>query len=478
MALRVALTSAWYEVRQASSGAEALAALREQSADMVIASDTLKDTGLPALIAAITRLDSASHPPPVIALTGRQGDTRLALLEAGAEDVLHRPAQQDHLIARLRSVLRARSAEAEWRLRDMTSRALGLAEPAHLFEHTTPLAVLERAGAPLAPSLARALTERHTVALSHAQMPSALSDLDRPGAPDVVLIALEAGGAPDPGQALARLSDLRAHPVVRAKAILVLVPCGAHDLAARALDLGADDVAMAPAPDLFAEVTHAREIALRAHRLHMRQQMTRSLRNTVRRGAEAALRDTLTGLYNRRYALPYLQRVAQQSEDTGRPFAVMAADLDHFKRINDSHGHAVGDAVLTECARRMQQNMRAVDLVARMGGEEFVIVLPNTTRADARKAARRLCARISERPFAVPGLAAPLRVTVSVGLALSNTQPDLFDMGLRSPEHRIPGEQTALMSLDPERILHRADRALYVAKQDGRNRFSFERPAA
>jgi two-component system cell cycle response regulator len=173
----------------------------------------------------------------------------------------------------------------------------------------------------------------------------------------------------------------------------------------------------------------------------------------------------LTGLYNRRYAMPHLERIAEQSRQSGRPYAVMVADLDHFKRINDLHGHEAGDAVLAECAHRLQSNMRAVDLVARIGGEEFLVVMPATGRAEARQAALRLCRKISQEPIALPGSAATIDVTVSIGLALSSGLPADSISGLGLPD-------------TPESLIKRADRALYRAKEMGRNRFMLELSAA
>ncbi len=452
MALKAKLASALYDVVQATSGAEALHRVQQDAPQIVIASDTLPDMSLAALARAIHRRATDSA-PPIIALTQSAGG-RLGLLDAGAEDVLPRPAHAGHLIARIRSVLRSHAAAAEWRLRDLTSRALGFAEPATLFDRSTEAVLLGTPGTTLPPNLMTALAQTPDLHVTQAQVPQALTYLQGTQGPDVVLFAL------DPG-ALGTLADLRAHPALRRKALLAIAPHGAHDLAAKALDLGADDVALAPAPGLFAAQDMAAEITLRVQRLQMRQQMAQSLRTTVRRRAEAALRDPLTGLYNRRYALPHLARIAEQAEQTARPFAVMVADLDHFKRINDTYGHAAGDAVLVECARRLQQNMRAMDLLARIGGEEFLIVTPGTDRRNARQAAARLCEKISGKPFVVPGLEGRLTVTISVGLAVSHTQADLFDT-------------TADLS-EPEQVLQRADRALYEAKRSGRNRFSFER---
>lgn len=464
VALKVKLEAAWYHILTAASGAEALTLIENTRPSLVLVNDTLPDmriTDLADRLNARPEQDS----PPLIAMS-KGAPCRSALLSAGVEDILQLPVDDRFLISRIRSVLRAHASEAEWRLRDTTSRALGFAEPAQQFETPAPVLLLadkNRDNDDLLQSLRR-LSE---LTVSTCSIETAMRDLNSVCTQDVILLPLHVD-APETGLAL--LSDLRANPSTRHKSILVVAPKGRADLAAQALDLGADDVTVLPViipPQLAQErVDLANELAVRAQRLNTRFQINQSLRTTIRNGAEAALRDPLTGLYNRRYALPHLERIAEQAEASERPFAVMVADLDHFKRINDIYGHAIGDAVLAECARRMQRNMRAVDLVARIGGEEFLVVLPGTGRAAARQAALRLCDRISRTGIDVPGLAEPIHITISIGLAVSNAQPDLFDASLTEP------------ASDPSRMLERADRALYRAKERGRNQCILERPAA
>ncbi len=204
------------------------------------------------------------------------------------------------------------------------------------------------------------------------------------------------------------------------------------------------------------------EVAQRLGTLLARKRQDDALRDTVRSGVEAAISDPLTGLHNRRYAMPHLERVAERSLRAKKPFAVMVADMDHFKLINDTYGHAAGDAVLVETANRLRENLRAVDLIARIGGEEFMIVLPGTNLASAKSAATRLCRVIGKRPFDLPGLDTPLLATVSIGMTVC--------------------DPVALTSVkcahSAEALLQRADKALYGAKAKGRNRVALNRPAA
>lgn len=123
------------------------------------------------------------------------------------------------------------------------------------------------------------------------------------------------------------------------------------------------------------------------------------MHGNVHNGLEAPVSDLLTGRHNRRYAKPQLDRIIEHANFTGDPFAVMIADMNHFKLINDSHGHALGDAVLVETAKRLGEILRAVDMIARIGGEEFLIVMPGAPLKDAQGAARRLCHLIGDKPF-------------------------------------------------------------------------------
>jgi diguanylate cyclase (GGDEF)-like protein/PAS domain S-box-containing protein len=156
-----------------------------------------------------------------------------------------------------------------------------------------------------------------------------------------------------------------------------------------------------------------------------------------------ATRDALTGAFNRRYVENVLSKEIERSERHARPLAVAILDADHFKRINDTHGHQTGDEVLRAITERCRNTLRSHDVFGRYGGEEFVIVFPETNLAEAGMVAERLRAAVADQPFKFGGDA--LDVTVSIGLAA------------HKPGH------------DMDKLLQCADAALYNAKQDGRN---------
>ena len=160
-------------------------------------------------------------------------------------------------------------------------------------------------------------------------------------------------------------------------------------------------------------------------------------------GAIGVTQNALTGAFNRRHIEEVVKREFERADRYGRPLTVAMLDADHFKRVNDSYGHQVGDDVLRELADRCRRTLRSNDVLGRYGGEEFVIVFPETGLDEARVVAERLRGAIAERPVSTGDLSLP--VTVSIGLATSSRG------------------QT------PDSLLARADAALYAAKRGGRN---------
>lgn len=162
---------------------------------------------------------------------------------------------------------------------------------------------------------------------------------------------------------------------------------------------------------------------------------------------DLSTRDPLTGLANRGSALAEFQNRFGLSLRYGRPLSVVVCDLDHFKQVNDTYGHGAGDFVLQGFGERLLANLREADLAGRIGGEEFLVVLPETDLTGARPFAERLRKAVAAVPFALPG--GGLTVTCSLGIA-----------------ERSPAD------LEPGQLLARGDAALYRAKGEGRNRVS------
>lgn len=440
--LKVKLAAAYYETVQAASGAEALALARKLRPDLV-----LLDVELPDIdgIEVCERLkaDPATRGIPVVMVTAfHDTGRRVAALRAGAEEVFWKPLDDMVLLARLRSLLRARETAEQLGLRDSTYRELGLAEAAEGFAPCA-LVGLVAASAETALSWKRDLQAHLGDRILVLDRETALGDFARGRVPDVFVVAADLGR---PGDGLRLMSELRSRAATRYSAVCVMLPPQGREVAAVALDLGASD--------LVEHGAGAEEMAQRIRTQIARKRQSDRLRASVADGLRLAMADPLTGLHNRRYALPHLARIAERAGAAGRAFAVMVLDLDRFKAINDSFGHAAGDAVLVEVAERLKSNLRAVDLIARIGGEEFLVALPDTTLAAARATAERLRRVVGGRPV-------PLRtggsvsVTLSIGLALGG-----------------PGAQAI------EDLVGLADAALLASKAEGRNQVTIGRSAA
>jgi two-component system cell cycle response regulator len=207
----------------------------------------------------------------------------------------------------------------------------------------------------------------------------------------------------------------------------------------RGLEIGVNDFLVRP--------IDRNELLARVRIQVRKRRYTERLRDNVQMSIEMAITDALTGLFNRRYMESHLATLVEQAASRGKPLAALVIDIDYFKSINDTHGHDAGDDVLRDFALRIKRSIRGIDLACRYGGEEFVLVMPETDMAVAAMVAERLRRRIAGEPFAIQEGAKAIPVTISIGIAA------------------LRGKEETAASL-----LKRADQALYRAKRDGRNR--------
>ncbi|TIN68573.1 MAG: diguanylate cyclase, partial [Mesorhizobium sp.] len=234
-------------------------------------------------------------------------------------------------------------------------------------------------------------------------------------------------------------SQLRSLDRTRFVPIILLAEEGEEERIIRGLELGINDYLMRPIDQ--------QELTARLRTQVRRKRYNDQLRASVTQTIEMAVTDGLTGLHNRRYLDSHLQTLFDRAVARRRPLSVMITDLDRFKAINDAHGHDGGDEVLREFARRLRKNVRGIDLACRFGGEEFVVVMPDTEGAVAEKVAERIRAEIAQAAFAIGQDGKAIEVTVSVGVSSV-----------------LKGVDTVAA------LMKRADLALYEAKSGGRNR--------
>jgi two-component system cell cycle response regulator len=430
------LSAEYFDVITALTGGEALALCRRGECDIV-----LLDVMMPDMdgfeVCRQLKTDPSTHHLPVIMVTALdQAADRVKGLEAGADDFLTKPVSDIVLVARVRSLVRLKMLTDELRMRAVTSREIGIQNPAR-----EAIADSGRGGRVLVVEDRKASWERLRAMLSADHVveiePDPSDALFRvaEGGYDLVVVSL--GLENFDGLRLA--SQVRS--LERTRNIPILAVAEAEDNARlmRGLEIGINDYLIRP--------IDRNELLARARTQLRKKRYAERLRDSVQMSIEAAITDALTGLHNRRYMESHLATLVEQAHARAKPLTVLMLDIDFFKAVNDTHGHDAGDDVLREFATRLKKSTRGIDLACRLGGEEFVVVMPDTDMAVATMVAERLRRRIASEPFPIANGARKVEVTISIGLA-----------GLGDA-----GDTTAA-------VLKRADQALYRAKRDGRNR--------
>lgn len=429
--LKVKFAAARYGVTLATDLSETVASVARDHPDLVILEAGL---ALPNLGKACAELRAASvfqRLPIILTASDSSPVTTAEVLAAGADELVRRPVDETFLMARVRSLLRMRETTEEVVRRRQTAAQLGFSEP--------------QGGFDMAPRLAfvHPDTRRKSCAALPANLPgrtrcmAAADALDlSEGMPGPELIFLSLADRENAEEGLSLLSELRSRPGTRHTALVVLVPACAPRLAAQALDLGANDI--------LRDTAATEEVLQRVRRQIGIKRDSDHLRRTIDDGLRIASMDALTGLHNRRYADYHLERIHAEAAGSGRTYALILADIDRFKAINDRHGHAVGDAVLMAVAERLREALRSTDMLARIGGEEFLAILPETEPRAACAVAFRLAHHVRRAPVTLPN-GHEIAVTASFGVAFA------------PPFDSVTG------------AMARADKALYRAKGQGRD---------
>ncbi len=434
--LEARLMAEYFDVLTASNGRDALDICDRTQVDVI-----LLDIMMPEMdgFEVCERLKSnprTAHIPVVMVTALDQPSDRVRGLKAGADDFLTKPVNDLQLISRVKSLVRLKTLSDELRIRHDTTREAGIGDVLRLQDGR-----LEEQAQVLLVDSRGASQERIIKALKPIAEVSAMSDPQAAvfeaaeNAFDLVIV----NGNLEDYDPLRLCSQIRSLERTRFIPILLITEQGDEQMIIRALDLGVNDYIVRP--------LDPNELIARTLTQVRRKRYNDRLRNSVRQTIELAVTDGLTGLHNRRYLDTHLRTLFARAKVRGRPLTICITDIDRFKQVNDVYGHDAGDEVLKEFAGRIRSTVRGADLACRFGGEEFVVVMPDTPADMAAAVAERLRGMIEARPFQLRSGETPLMLTASMGIATLG-----------------PGVDT------PEQLLKQADRALYEAKNSGRNR--------
>jgi two-component system, cell cycle response regulator len=434
--LEAKLSAEYFEVISAFNGVEALAKIEQGTPPDIV----LLDVMMPGMdgfevCRRIKANPRTAHVPVVMVTALDQPSDRVAGLDAGADDFLTKPVDDAALFARVRSLVRLKMMTDELRLRETTGQSMGLIDPADTLQDANPsgrILIIEDRPESVA-WFAGALQPTHEIA-SVDTFEEALVRV-RGGDYDLIVVSLGMRGF----DGLRLCSQLRSIPEARNVPILVVVSDGDRRKLTQALEMGVNDYLTRP--------VDRNELVARVRTQLRKKRYADKLRHNVQLSLEMAITDQLTGLHNRRYMARHLDNLMSNAARSGKKLAFVIMDIDYFKSVNDTYGHDIGDEVLREFAKRVTANIRGIDLACRYGGEEFVVVMPETDAAFAFTVAERLRKSIETTPVGISRAPGTLNITISIGIAASEGESD-----------------TA------EALLRRADQALYRAKNNGRNR--------
>ena len=433
--LEARLSAEYFEVLTAFSGREALDILARERVDVVLLDVMMPGMDGFEVCRRIKQIPRLAHLPVIMVTALDQPSDKVQGLEAGADDFLTKPVDDIALITRVKNLARLKVLADELMSRASTTQELGItgngvAEWAQATVQGKILLVEDHPRS--AQRIVDGLKKTHTVVVESDPQAALIKVAEQPF--DLLIVSLSLQNF----DGLRLCSQVRSLDRTRHMPLIIMVEPGDDARLLRGLDMGVNDYVLRP--------IDRNEMLARIKTQIKRKRHADLLRAKLDQGMEMAITDALTGLHNRRYMESHLSTLVSQSIQNGRTLSILVADIDFFKVVNDTYGHDSGDTVLREFAARFRRNTRGIDLACRMGGEEFVIIMPDTDLVRAMQVGERLRACIAADPFQI-NADTQLRVTASVGIATLERTDDT-----------------------PESLFKRADNALYSAKREGRNR--------
>ena len=434
--LEARLMAEYFQVLTATNGEDALALCESGQCDMV-----LLDIMMPGMdgFEVCRRLKSnpeTMHLPVVMVTALDQPEDRIRGLEAGADDFLTKPVNDLALVTRVKSLVRLKMLTDDLRLRAANGDELAMnysnvmEDVEKPRERTNIIVVDDRAAS--YEKMVATLSVANNVEVETNPNDALFRIVE--GQYDLAIISLSMNNF----DSLRLCSHLRSLERTRLLPLIVISTSGQEEVVSRAMEIGVYDYIKRP--------VDTQELLARVKTQLCRKRYNDCLRASVQQTIEMAVKDPLTNLHNRRYFEMHFASLFEKSVASNKPITAMMCDIDKFKAVNDTHGHDVGDAVIAEVANRIRKNVRNVDIACRYGGEEFVVIMPDTDIAYAHVVAERIRREVEEHPVIAGNGSKQIYTTISMGL--SCIEP-LLDT--------------------PQDLMKRADTALYAAKRAGRN---------
>jgi len=439
--LEAKLTSEYYDVITATNGEEALERVEQDSPDLILLDVMMPGMDGFEVCNRVKQNPLYAHIPVVMVTALTDTEDKVRGLESGADDFLSKPINDTALMARVRSLVRLKMTTDEWRVRENTANQLGVVDGASnvMLEASDKAKILmvEDKDFEERKMIQTLEHDEHTITAvqAGADLISKVAENDY----DLLIISLNL----ESEDGLRLCSHLRSNEKTRGTPILMIGEEQDMDRIAHGLEIGAHDYVLRP--------VERSELQARVRTQIRRKRFQERLKSSYEISLSMALTDSLTSLYNRRYLEVHLEKLLEKNRHDRKSLAVLMIDIDHFKSVNDTYGHNVGDEILKIFAQRLKDGLRPTDLVARFGGEEFTVILPDVTKERAHMVAERLRRNIANDPITCSTPDGCLNITTSIGGAIIDYEP-----------HTV------------QEAIERADKLLYEAKEEGRNCCVFE----
>lgn len=434
--LEIKLSNEYYDVITAKNGFEAIEIAKSKKPDLI-----LLDVMMPGMDGFETckKLKEdveVSHIPVVMVTALSEITDRIRGLEAGADDFLTKPINDIALFARVKSLVRIKVLLDELRLRDKTGLDMGVVdEGANTFTQNVSGSKIMLVDDDVIQL--RNISERMAkeYVIDGISKPEEVLEKALNGNFDLIIVSTQLTDM----DGLRLASQLKSQERTRNVPILMLVDEDDTRAMLKGLELGVNDYIIMP--------VDYNEMSARIKTQIRRKKYQDALKSNYQQTISLAITDGLTGLYNRHYLNAHLDNTVTQSIKNNKPLSLMIMDMDHFKAVNDTYGHDAGDMVLKQLSEIIIKTVRSADLAARFGGEEFVVLMPETDRKQGMDAAERLRKIVESTKFKISNSGECINKTISIGVSFLD---ELGDSG--------------------QALLKRADEALYKAKNGGRNR--------